>query len=600
MGIFSEKISEVARSIVPVVLLVVALCLTVVPVEPAVLIRFLIGAVIVLAGLALFLLGIDISIQKIGEYMSQAIATSKSLFAITILGFLIGFLVTIAEPDLLILTKQVENASGATLSSNVLVYIVSFGVGLLVFLGILRSFLNKRYKIFICIIYLVIGFLGFFVSEEFLAISFDASGATTGALTTPFILAISAGIASLKGGKTSEEDSFGLVGVMSTGPILALMLLSIITQQKQIQGVVEEFVVQEGIFMPIILQFPHIFIESLLAITPIVVLFLIYNAIQFKISFSECTVIFRGLIYTVLGLTLFLSGVNAGFMDMGRLLGVFIAGENGFLLLMVGLLLGFIVVLAEPAVHILGQQIERVTTGHIPVKLISATLSIGVGLAVAFSMLRIMVPSVKLWYFLVFGFGLSIILSFFCDPVFVGIAYDAGGVASGPITATFILAFAQGAADTIPTANVLVDGFGVIAMVAMSPILSLMVLGVLFKIKANRHKGQRGRLRLATQKLLETGIYSRWETLAVSVDRKLADDVIVLARMAGARGATIIRGLASGNENKLFSLAIGEEKEVVIMIIEPQIRSDVINSIDAELDLGESAYFVLPTIAHGI
>ncbi|MBQ7612504.1 MAG: DUF1538 domain-containing protein [Spirochaetaceae bacterium] len=600
MGIFSEKISEVARSIVPVVLLVVALCLTVVPVEPAVLIRFLIGAVIVLVGLALFLLGIDISIQKIGEYMSQAIATSKSLFAITILGFLIGFLVTIAEPDLLILTKQVENASGATLSSNVLVYIVSFGVGLLVFLGILRSFLNKRYKIFICIIYLVIGFLGFFVSEEFLAISFDASGATTGALTTPFILAISAGIASLKGGKTSEEDSFGLVGVMSTGPILALMLLSIITQQKQIQGVVEEFVVQEGIFMPIILQFPHIFIESLLAITPIVVLFLIYNAIQFKISFSECTVIFRGLIYTVLGLTLFLSGVNAGFMDMGRLLGVFIAGENGFLLLMVGLLLGFIVVLAEPAVHILGQQIERVTTGHIPVKLISATLSIGVGLAVAFSMLRIMVPSVKLWYFLVFGFGLSIILSFFCDPVFVGIAYDAGGVASGPITATFILAFAQGAADTIPTANVLVDGFGVIAMVAMSPILSLMVLGVLFKIKANRHKGQRGRLRLATQKLLETGIYSRWETLAVSVDRKLADDVIVLARMAGARGATIIRGLASGNENKLFSLAIGEEKEVVIMIIEPQIRSDVINSIDAELDLGESAYFVLPTIAHGI
>ena len=320
------------------------------------------------------------------------------------------------------------------------------------------------------ITYGIIFVLALFVSEEFLAISFDASGATTGALTTPFVLAISLGLSKIKGGKSAEENSFGLVGVMSAGPILAVMLMSIISGQKNIQGEVSEYIVAEGVFGPIISKFPGIFLESLMALLPIIVLFLIFNFLKFKLSKDDLSGIIIGLVLTLLGLTIFLSAVHSGFMDMGRIIGMELGRMNPWILVGIGFLLGLIVVLVEPAVHVLGEQIEEVTSGHIPISLIRMTLSIGVGLAIALSMVRIVVPEVKLWYFLLPGFLIAMLLSFKSDPVFVGIAYDTGGVASGPMTATFVLAFAQGAATIIDTANVLVDGFGVIAMVAMAPV----------------------------------------------------------------------------------------------------------------------------------
>lgn len=600
MGIFSEKLNEVARSIVPIVVLVLILCLTVVPADSAVVIRFLIGAVMVLLGLAIFLVGIDVSIQKMGEHISHAVATASSFFGVALLAFLIGFLVSVAEPDLLILADQVASASGGTLPAKLLVYIVSAGVGLMIFLGVFRTFLNKKYNVFIGTTYMIIAGLSIFVSEEFLAISFDASGATTGALTTPFILALSAGIGQIKGGTTSDEDSFGLVGSMSAGPILALMLLSIITRQKHIQGSAEAFAVQQGIFAPIMHQIPHSFFEAVTALSPIAALFFIYNAFKFKLEKQELGIIVRGLVYTVLGLSMFLAGVNGGFMDMGRVIGMGLASYHHVLLVAIGLILGFIVVLAEPAVHILAKQVEQVTAGYIPVKLINRTLSIGVALAIAFSTLRIMIPTVKLWYFLLPGFGIAVILSFFCDPVFVGIAYDAGGVASGPITATFVLAFAQGAAERIPTANVLVDGFGIIAMVAMSPVLCTMVLGTMFKIASESKNKEKAGFKLSAKKKTGTSVYARWETLAVSVDRSLTEQVITLARICGARGATILRGLSFGDNSKLFNVPIADEKEVVVMVIEPELRADIINSVNSELDLGLDSFFVMPCIASGI
>ena len=343
--------------------------------------------------------------------------------------------------------------------------------------------LNKLFTLF----YLFIFLLGIWVSEEFLAISVDASGATTGAMTTPFILALGYGVSRLKGGKTSDEDSFGMVGLSSVGPIFAIMIMSIATGLKDIQGEAEVFTQSVGIIKPYLKIFPVLLKESLITLLPLSILFIIFDKTKFKLNKKKKAGIYKGLVYTFLGLTLFLVGVNAGFMEVGRVVGEGIASlGHPSILLIIGFLLGMVVVLAEPAVYVLTEQVEQVTAGHIKKKVILTTLSIGIGLAVFLSVLRIITPSLKLWHILLPGFALAAILSYFVPSIFVGIAYDSGGVASGPMTATFVLAFAQGAANVVPTANIMVDGFGVIAIVAMMPLVAIEILGLIFKRKAKR------------------------------------------------------------------------------------------------------------------
>jgi hypothetical protein len=383
-----EKANEVIKTLTPVVLLVVILSLFVVDVESSLLIRFLIGSAMLLVGLSLFLLGIDLSMNLIGLYMSKEIATSKTLVKILVISFLLGFLITVAEPDLLILGSQIESASGGTLNGHFIVYVVSVGVGILIAFGIVRLLMEKiKFNTFMAIFYLLFFVLAFFVSEEFLAISFDASGATTGALTTPFILALTLGLAQVKGGQKSEENSFGLVGVMSAGPMLAIMGMAIITRQNHIQGTATSFVIDSGILQPIISTFKPTSIESLIALLPITALFFIFNFAKFKIEKKEIWKIVGGLFLTLSGLILFLSGVHAGFLDMGYAIGNEIASLDQRLLISIAFILGLIVVLMEPAVHVLGKQIEEVTGGTIPIKLIRISLSLGVGLAIALSMI---------------------------------------------------------------------------------------------------------------------------------------------------------------------------------------------------------------------
>ena len=604
MTLLIDKTKEVARTLLPVILLVLALCFTIVNVESEIIIRFLVGSVVLLVGLAIFLWGVDLSMNSIGEHMSREVATSRSPLKIAVLSFFLGFLVTVAEPDLLILGSQIEEASGGTLSASVIVYLVSMGVGVLISLGVFRLLRDKPpYNIFMVITYGIIFVLSFFVSEEFLAISFDASGATTGALTTPFVLAISLGLSKIKGGKNSEENSFGLVGVMSSGPILAVMLMSIISGQKNIQGDVGEYVVAKGVFRPIINEFPGIFMESLIALLPIAVLFFIFNFRKFKIHKDDLLGIIKGLALTLLGLAFFLTAVNSGFMDMGRIIGMELAKMSHWVLIGIAFLMGLIVVLVEPAVHVLGEQIEDVTGGHIPLNLIRMTLSAGVGVAIALSMVRIVVPEVKLWYFLLPGFATAILLSFKADPVFVGIAYDAGGVASGPMAATFVLAFAQGAATVIDTANVLVDGFGVIAMIAMAPVLSIMILGVVFKHKKVVAYPAIEKKNTITSHLTEE-INIQHDCIIVVVNRGFAEKVVDVAREAGARGATIIHGRGTDGQREvllpILNIELQPEKEIVLLITRTHVSEAVADSLLGDMQLeqdGEAAIFMSPTEA---
>ncbi len=604
MSLLQEKFKEVAQTLLPVFILVLLLCFAIVDVESDIIIRFIIGSIMLLLGLTIFLWGVDLSMNPIGELMSMEIATSRKISKIAFLSFLLGFLITVAEPDLLVLGNQIENASGGTMNSSFIVYMVSIGVGFMISLGVFRLLRDKpSFSMLMAITYAVIFVLALFVAEEFLAISFDASGATTGALTTPFILAISLGLSKVKGGKSSEENSFGLVGVMSSGPILAIMLISIISGQKNIQGNPGQFVPTKGIIEPILDILPHIFLESLVALLPIVALFFIYNFVKFKIDKELLAGIIKGLTLTLIGLTLFLTGVNSGFMDMGRIIGMELAGMTPWILVGVAFVLGLIVVLVEPAVHVLGEQIEEVTSGHIPVKLIRMTLSLGVGTAIALSMVRILVPEVKLLYFLFPGFLIAILLSFRVDPIFVGIAYDAGGVASGPMTATFILAFAQGAADMTPTANVLVDGFGVIAMVAMAPVLSIMILGTAFKHKAAKApEVEEDTSIISTPALDSSSLLS--DCVMVVVNRGYADKVVEVARQSGATGATIIHGRGTDELRErvklpLINVELQPEKEIIWLVMSSSISEHIANNLLANTQLehdGEVAVYISPTV----
>jgi len=599
LNLLAEKTKDVARTLMPVVILVLLLCFTLVDVESNVFTRFLVGSVMLLIGLSIFLWGVDLSMNPIGEHMSREIATSRTFLKLAILSFLLGFLITVAEPDLLVLGSQIEAASGGLMSASVIVYMVSIGVGVLISLGVFRLLGDMPLNLFMMITYGVIFILAIFVSEEFLAIAFDSSGATTGALTTPFILAISLGLSTIKGGRHSEENAFGLVGIMSAGPILAVMLLSVLTGQKNIQSSEVEFIVSEGVLGPIMDVLPTIFFESIIALLPITILFFIFNFTKFKLSEDELSRIIKGLLLTLVGLVLFLTAAASGFMDMGRIIGMELAGMNKWLLIGIGFLMGLIVVLVEPAVHVLGQQIEEVTGGHIPLNLIRITLSIGVGLAIALSMVRIVVPEVKLWYFIIPGFAMAIVLSFVSEPVFVGIAYDAGGVASGPMTATFVLAFAQGAASVIESADVMIDGFGVIAMVAMAPVFSLMVLGTLFRHTRVEYPAVEDKEDMPSPSPEDE---LQHNCIMAIVNRGFAESVVDAARLSGATGATIIHGRGTHEDHKvllpIIHVELHPEKEIVLLITGAHLSETIADNLLGDPLLareGEIAVFIAPT-----
>ncbi|MBG9979682.1 DUF1538 domain-containing protein [Facklamia sp. DSM 111018] len=485
MELLTDKLKEVLASVLPIVVIVLILSFFFVDVSQDMMLRFVIGAILLILGLTIFLFGVDVGMAPIGEHMGVLVAESTTRKVVALLSFILGFSVTVAEPDLLILGQQVSDAFGGTISTYLIVFLVSIGVGIMIAWGVVRILASFPIKYFFLIFYGIALCLGLFASNDFIAIAFDASGATTGALTTPFILSLGAAVSAQKGGRMAEEDSFGLVGAMSVGPILAVMLLSIL-MGSDFQGSEAEYLYTEGIIQPFIQAIGHTLVESALALAPLVIFFFIMNAWRLKIKKSGLMDIVKGVIYTMLGLVLFLIGVNQGFLDMGRFLGTHLAENYSTWLPLLGFMIGMVVVLAEPAVHVLGDQVEEVTGGYINSKLLLGALSIGVGLAVGGSILRIMNPSIQIWHYLLPGFIVANLLSFLVDDLFTGIAFDAGGVASGPMTATFILAFAQGAADFFPQANVVTDGFGIIATVAMAPVVMIQLLGLIFKLKVKR------------------------------------------------------------------------------------------------------------------
>lgn len=491
MEVFIDKLKEVLQSVLPITILVTILHFTIAPLPGIEFSRFLFGALLIIMGLAVFLFGVDIGITPIGNYLGKEIARSNSLKFVLMMGLILGFFISIAEPDLIILSNQVSEVTDGAIPSTVLLVVVSVGIAFMMTIGLFRIVYRFPLRNIFFVIYTLIFLLTIFSSNDLFAIAFDASGSTTGALTVPFMLALATGVASLNhDSKSAEIDSFGLVGVASSGAILSVLILGLFTGDGGITGTLS---VDIGAYTSWVVPFtdtlPHMALETVLSIAPILIILVCYNLFiaKRKMQKAEFKRVMLGLLYLYIGLVLFLTGVNAGFLNVGRQLGMTIAGmDSKWPVLFIGLLLGLVVILAEPAVYVLTHQIEYVTNGSVKRSVVLVFLSVGVGLAVLLSVVRVLVPEILLWHYLVPGYIIALVLAFRVPNLFVGMAFDAGGVASGPMTATIILAFIQGVAEITPHSNVLLDGFGMIAMVAMMPILSLQLLGAIYQRRSKK------------------------------------------------------------------------------------------------------------------
>jgi len=473
-SLLREKWKEAMGSVLPICLIVIVLCFLRVPMPSDALSGFILGSVMLIVGMGLFNLGVDMAMTPIGEAVGGALTKSRKTWLMLLCGFLVGFLVTLAEPDLTVLASQVP-----AIPSGVLIACVGIGVGIFLMLALLRILLGIPLKLLLFISYGLIFLLACFVPDGFLAVAFDSGGVTTGPMTVPFILAMGAGVAGMRADKGAENDSFGLVALCSVGPILSVMLLAIVfhTQDGAAQAIsLTEAETSVDLFGHFLSAIPDYMGEVALALLPIIVFFLVFHFTILHLSGEKLIRIFVGLIYTYVGLTLFLTGVNVGFLPVGYFLGQSLATSR-YLLIPLGMLMGWFVVSAEPAVAVLNQQVYEMTAGAIPKKALSLSLSVGVSLSVGLSLWRV-VSGTSILTLLIPGYLLAFVLMFFTPPVFTAIAFDSGGVASGPMTSTFLLPLAMGACEALG-GDMVRDAFGVVALVAMTPLIAIQVLGII-------------------------------------------------------------------------------------------------------------------------
>ncbi len=478
-----EKIKESVASILPVALIILVLSLTVTPLPNAVFISFLFGTFIMIFGMGLFTLGVDKSMMPMGEHVGATMTRSKKLWLIIFVSFFVGTLITASEPDLTVLAATVP-----AIDTTAFIWAVSIGVGVFLVFAVLRIVFAIKLRYLLFISYGILFILATFVSPDFLAVAFDAGGVTTGPLTVPFIMAMGVGISSIAADKDGKGDSFGLMALCSVGPIIAVLVLGLLYNADSGTYVPDElvnFANSREFGLEFISEIPHKLIEVAKGLFPVVIFFYVFQLIFNRVSLDRALRLAVGVIYTYVGIVLFLTGVSIGFLPVGSYIGESLGAQSyKWLLVPIGMLLGYFIVLAEPAVHVLEKQVEEVTAGAIPGKMLKIGMSIGVSIAVGLAMFRAMTGLNILW-FVGIGYALALGLSLIVPEVFTSIAFDSGGVASGAMTSTFLMPLAIGA--TYATGgNIMTDAFGVIAMVALLPPITIQVLGLIYQIKTKR------------------------------------------------------------------------------------------------------------------
>ena len=458
------------------------------------LITFSIGAVLLVLGIGLFNMGADLAMTPMGTHVGAGLSRQKKLWLLLSVCFVLGMLITIAEPDLQVLAEQVK----AVMNGQLLIYTVGIGVGAFLLVAILRVVFRRKLSNLLMLFYMLLFALALLLAVnerlDLLPMAFDSGGVTTGPITVPFIMALCVGISSVLGDRHSQENSFGMVALCSVGPVLAVLALGIFSR-GELAYEVPNYAVDSRIFSAFAHTAVHKAKDVAIALGMIVVFFLLCQIFFLKLPKRQLAKIGVGVLFTYVGLVIFLTGVEVGFMPIGYKLGNRLSAMPPWVVIGLGLVMGVLVVLAEPAIHVLTAQVEDVTGGYVTKRSMLIGLCVGVGLAIALSVVRI-IFDFSLTYYIIPGYFISLALSLFVPPVYTAIAFDSGGVASGPMTSCFILPFAIGLCVGMQGESaVLRDAFGVVALVAMTPLITIQLLG--FKaIVSNKVREKRAMKRI--------------------------------------------------------------------------------------------------------
>jgi hypothetical protein len=478
-----EKIKEAGQSVLPIVITLLVLHFTIAPMPFGTVLLFISGAVLLILGVGMFTLGADMAMMPIGSHIGANLMASRKLWFLLIGGLFLGLFITIAEPDLQILSMKVPSVP-----SMVLVWTVGIGVGIFLALALYRIIKQISLSTVFITTYILVFIAAALTAPEYLPVAFDSGGVTTGPITTPFILAIGAGVAAVRSGKSAEEDSFGLCGICSVGPILAVAILGMVYKPSGVGYAYESPAVVQSAMEMLTLYAVGLwtfFKEVIWALAPIVIIFFLFQIFRLKLPKSQVIKIVVGLVYTLVGLLIFLTGANIGFMPAGTFMGGAIASLSyRWILLPLGLLLGAFIVAVEPAVHVLTKQVEEITVGTISPAMLMVGLAFGVGFGVAIALMRVL-TGISIWYAIIPGYFIALALTRIVPPIFTAIAFDSGGVASGVMATTFLLPFALGATEAMG-GNPMTDAFGIVAMVAMMPLVTVQAIGLIYMVKSRR------------------------------------------------------------------------------------------------------------------
>ena len=501
MNLIKDKIVESLKSVLPIALIVLALSMTLVPLPAGDMILFLIGVVCLVFGMSLFTAGAEMSMQPLGSKIGSTIAQSGKIWIISFISFVIGIIVTISEPDLQILASQVSD-----IENLVLILTVSVGVGIFLMIAVLRIVFGWNLKYIMIAFYAIALVLSFFLPEGFKTLAFDSGGVTTGPMTVPFIMSIGAGVSSAKISSGNRDDSFGITGLCSIGPIISVLVLGIIMQVDG--GSYDASVMtpitdtREGVIL-YAEGLAEYFPEVSAALLPIVVFAVLFQLLTRCFNMTQIIRMVIGIVYVLVGLAVFLTGANVGFVPTGTAIGTSLAGYfYGIPLIPISMLLGYFIVKAEPSVYVLNKLVENMSAGAISGKTTGLGLSIGVSAALGLAALRI-ITGLNIMWILIPGYIIALTLSFFVPNIFVGISFDSGGVASGTMMSAFVLPLCTGACNALG-GDVMTDAFGCVALVAMAPIISIQLCGLVYNIKK---AGRERRFVSATETFIDYGYH---------------------------------------------------------------------------------------------
>ena len=480
-----EKTMESLSAVLPITGIVLLISVFLIPMELGRMVMFLVGAMMLIFGMGFFQLGAEIAMTPLGEGIGVQISKTKKIALVVLIGFIMGAIITISEPDLQVLAQQVPSVP-----NQALIWTVAVGVGIFLALAIVRI----RYKIslsaMLIILYIALMGLSFFIPKDFLAVAFDSGGVTTGPMTVPFIMAMGVGLASTRSDKNAASDSFGLVALSSVGPILAVLILGCFFKPSEAvysMADIEEVFTTQDVAVVFGKGMPHYAKEVAVSLLPIVAVFAIFQIATKRYHKRQIKRILIGIVYTYVGLVLFLCGVNIGFAPVGSYLGNALASVSfKWVLVPIGMLIGYYIVKAEPAIQVLNHQVANVTDGAVSVKMMNRCMSIGVAISVGLAMLRVM-TGISIQWIIIPGYVIALILSRCVPKIFVGIAFDSGGVASGPMTSTFLLPLSIGVCQALG-GNLMTDAFGVVALVALTPLIAIQLMGLVYKFKTAKQQ----------------------------------------------------------------------------------------------------------------